>query len=155
MNCSWVRFAYRALPLAPWRAFLLDRHIDRCPHCQGQALAADALRALGKAAADLAGEPPLRPFAVAGGPFRARAAARRYAFALFLAVAVLGATAWLWRLMPRHRLPEGTVTILEESGDDRAFAVLEARIGEEPARPVVFQPGKGGMTIVWFERATH
>ena len=155
MNCSWVRFAYRVLPLAPWRAFLLGRHIDRCPRCQGEALATDAVRALGRTAADLAGEPPLRPFAAAGGAVRSRAAAWRYAFALFLAVAVLGTAAWLSRFIPRQRLPEGTVTVLEEAGGPRTFAVLEARIGDAPARPVVFKPGQGGMTIVWFERSAH
>jgi hypothetical protein len=155
MNCSRVRFAYRALPLAPWRAFLLGRHIDRCPRCQGAALAASAVRALGRTAADLAGEPPLRPFAVAGGAVRDRAVGRRYAFALFLAVAVLGTTAWLSRLIPRQRLPEGTVTVLEEAGGPRTFAVLEARIGDAPARPVVFKPGQRGMTIVWFERSAQ
>lgn len=155
MNCSWVRFAYRALPLAPWRAFLLGRHIDRCPRCQGEALGDAAVRALGRTAADLDGEPPLRPFAAANGALRSRAAAWRYAFALFLALAVLGATAWLSRFIPRQSLPEGTVTVLEDAGADRAFAVLEARIGDAPARPVVFKPGQGGMTIVWFEKSAH
>lgn len=156
MNCSWVRFAYCALPLAPWRAFLLGRHIDRCPRCQGQALEVDAVRALGRTAADLDGEPPLRPFAGAGGGAgRPRAVAWRYAFALFLAVAALGMTAWLSWFIPRQRLPEGTVTVLEEAADTGAFAVLEARIGDEPARPVVFKPGQGGMTIVWFEKSSH
>ncbi len=155
MSCSWVRFAYRALPLAPWRAFLLGRHIDRCPRCQGEALGDAGVRALGLTAADLAGEPPLRPFAAAGGPVRAASTAWRRAFALFLSVAVLGAAAWLSRLIPRQRLPEGTVTVVEEAGGARAFAVLEARIGDAPARPVVFKPGKGGMTIVWFERSAH
>jgi hypothetical protein len=155
MNCSWARFAYRALPLAPWRAFLLGRHIDRCPRCQGEALAEDAVRALGRTAVDLDGEPPLRPFAAAAGAVRSRSVARRYALALFLAAAVLGTTAWLSRFIPRQRLPDGTVTVLEEAGCPRAFAVLEARIGDAPARPVVFKPGQGGMTIVWFEKSAH
>ncbi len=155
MNCNWVRFAYRALPLAPWRAFLLGRHIDRCPRCQGEALNDAGVRALGRTAADLAGEPPLRPFAAAGGTARAAAAAWRRAFALFLAVAVLGAAAWLSRLIPRQRLPEGTVTVVEDAAGPRVFAVLEARIGDAPARPVVFRPGPEGMTIVWFEKTAR
>jgi hypothetical protein len=36
--------------------------------------------------------------------------------------------------------------------DARIFAVIEARVGGEPARPVIFKPGQPGMTIVWFEK---
>jgi hypothetical protein len=73
MACRWVRFAYRALPLPAWRAFLLDRHIDRCPRCQGDTLNDAAIRSLGVTAADLQGEPLLRPFAAERRSARARA----------------------------------------------------------------------------------
>lgn len=154
MNCSWVRFAYRALPLAPWRAFLLGRHIDRCPRCQGEALGDAAVRALGRTAADLAGEPPLRPFAAAGA-VRPRAVAWRYAFAFFLAAVVIGGAFAVWRIVPTSTLPQGIVTVSEAEETPRVFAVLGARIGSEPARPVVFKPGQPGMTIVWFEKKSN
>lgn len=157
MRCSWVRFAYRALPLAPWRAFLLDRHIDRCPRCQAGALDEAALRSLAVTPERLGSEPPLRPFAAGRRPAatRAGAPAWRTAYAFFLAAAVLVTAAWLARLVPVGRLPEGIVNVSEEDGEPRAFAVLEARIGDSPARPVVFKPGQSGMTIVWFERSAH
>lgn len=154
MKCKLVRGAYRALPLAPWRALLLDRHIDRCPRCQARALDLDAVRRLAVAPESLAGEPPLRPFAPAR-PARRAAFLPRFAYALLLAAAILGLTTWLSRLVPLQRLPEGTVTVLEEAADTGAFAVLEARINNAPARPIVFKPGQGGMTIVWFERSAH
>lgn len=154
MKCEFVRGAWRALPLPAWRAFLLERHIDRCPGCQARALGLEAVRRLGVVPENLAGEPPLRPFA--GGTRRSGSAAPapawRYAFALFAAVAILGTAAWLSRLVPQGRLPRGTVTVLVEDAGAPAFAVLEARIGDGSARPVVFSPGKAGMTIVWFER---
>ena len=92
MACRWVRFAYRVLPLPAWRAFLLDRHIDRCPHCQAQALDDAAIRSLGVTPAGLQAEPPLLPFASEpSGPGQLPPSAWRYAFGFFLAAAILGA----------------------------------------------------------------
>jgi hypothetical protein len=157
MVCKWVRLAYRFMPLPAWRAFLLDRHIDRCPHCQGEALDAAAIRSLVITDEQLGDEPPLRPFAAAQrpAPTHRRFPAWRYAYAFFLAAAVLGAAAWLAWLIPQGKLPEGIVTVLEADEDARVFAVLDAKVGSEPARPVIFKPGQPGMTIVWFEKAKN
>ncbi len=155
MKCEFVRGAWRALPLPAWRAFLLQRHIDRCPGCQARALGLEAVRRLGVNPEDLTGEPPLRPFARGTRPFgpAAPAPAWRYAFALLAIVAILGTAAWLSRFVPQDPLPRGTVTVLAQEAGPPAFAVLEARIGDGPARPIVFSPGKAGMTIVWFDKA--
>jgi hypothetical protein len=157
MPCKWVRFAYRAVPLPAWQAFWLDRHIDRCPRCQGQALAAADIRSLGVTAADLQGEPPLRPFAAVPRPSRGRSLSPgwRYAFASLVATALLVVIVAVYRLAPPVPPAQGTVTISEAEPDVRVFAVLEARVNGEPARPVVFKPGQPGMTIVWFEKAMN
>ena len=91
MACKWVRFTYRLLPLPAWRAFLLDRHIDRCPQCQAQTLGAEAIRSLGITPDRLRAEPPLLPFAAECTLSRtpARRRAWRYAFGFFFAVALL------------------------------------------------------------------
>jgi hypothetical protein len=154
MACKWVRFAYRFLPLPAWRAFLLDRHIDRCPHCQAHALDDRAVRPLGVTPADLAAEPPLFAFATdcrrpRGKTFRD---GWRYAFGLLLVAAILWVAVAISRFVPFGNLPHGTVTVTQAGSDDCVFAVIEAKIGNEPARPVIFKPRQPGMMIVWFEK---
>ncbi len=154
MVCKWVRLAYRLLPLTGWRAFLLDRHIDRCPECQGAALDDAAIRSLGVTPSNLLAELPLSPIVAGSKPSRAKAfpIGWRYAFGLFLAAITLWAVVAISRIAPLGTLPQGTVTVTEAGEDTCVFAVLEAKIGGEPARPVIFKPGQPGMTIVWFEK---
>lgn len=152
MKCKLVRGAYRVLPLAAWRALLLDRHIDRCPRCQARALDLEAVRRLALGPDALAGEPPLRPFASEPGRSRGVRPAWRYAFGFFLAAAILGGTFAIWRGVSREALPRGTVTVAEAEEDGCGFAVLDAQIGGEPARPIVFKPAQAGMTIIWYEK---
>ena len=153
MACRWVRFVYRVLPLPAWRALLLDRHIDRCPRCQAQALDDAAIRSLGVTAAGLMDEPPLRPFAIGVHPApRGHAFRLSYVYGAFLAVVAVGAVVVMSRLVPPAAAAQGIVTVMEDGDDARVFAVLEAKIGGEPVRPVVFKPGPSGMTIVWFEK---
>jgi len=154
MACKWVRFAYRALPLPAWRAFLLDRHIEHCPQCQGEALGDAAIRSLGVTPSDLQDEPPLSPFVVGRERPRARGFRLdwRYAFGVFLAAVALWAVVVVSRLAPPAPPVQGIVTVREGEAGACVFAVLEARIGNEPARPLVFKPRQPGMTIVWFEK---
>ena len=156
MACKWVRFTYRLLPLPAWRAFLLDRHIDICPRCQAGALDDRAIRPLGVTPADLADEPPL--FAFAAGRQRPRGKAFRsgwrYAFGLFLVAAILWVAVAISHIVPPGTLPQGTVTVTEGEGAC-VFAVLEAKIGNEPARPIIFKPRQPGMMIVWFEKTIN
>jgi hypothetical protein len=152
MACKWVRFAYRVLPLPAWRAFLLDRHIDNCAACQGAALDDAAIRSLGVTPAGLDNEPPLHPFASEVGQSRGFRPAWRYAFGFLFAVALFWVAITVYRLVPPAAPAPGIVTVMVEEPDSRGFAVLEARIGGEPARPVIFKPQQPGMTIVWFEK---
>lgn len=157
MACKWVRFAYRALPLPAWRALLLDRHINRCPRCQGEALDDAVIRSLGMTPAGLGSEPPLRPFASEREPDRRWALSRgwRYACGIFAVSVLAGIAAAIWRVVPPAELPQGVVTVSEVEEAPHVFAVLGARIGGEPARPVVFKPRQPGMTIVWFEKKAN
>ncbi len=153
MDCKWVRFAYRLLPLPAWRAFWLARHIDHCSCCSADALDDEAILSLGVTAAGLMDEPPLRPFVVGMRPApRGRAFRLSYVYGAFLAVVAVGVVVVMSRLVPPAAAPQGIVTVMEDGDDARVFAVLEATIGGKPVRPVVFKPGQPGMTIVWFEK---
>jgi hypothetical protein len=155
MVCKWTRFAYRFFPLPAWRAFLLDRHINDCPSCQGVALGIDSIRSLGITPDGLEGEPNLSPFAAdfnilpRCGPFRFRWS---YVFACFLAAAALGTVVVMSRMVTHEPKATGHVYVNEAGAETCVFAIIEAEVGGKPARPVVFKPGKPGMTIVWFEK---
>ena len=155
MACRWVRFAYRSLPLPAWRAFLLDRHIDNCPACQGAAPDAAAIRSLGVTPSDLQNEPPLFPFA-AGGKVRKRHPALgfrwSYVYGVFLALVAIGGMVVVSRLVPRGPQVTGRVFVSEAGDEPAIFAVLAASVGDRPAQPVIFKTGQPGMTIVWFEK---
>ncbi len=155
MACKWVWFAYRALPLTAWRAFLFARHIDGCPGCLSKTLDDEAIRSLGIKPACLENEPPLAPFAAGRERLRALSPCWSYAYGFFLAIAILGLAVGISRIVPTGNLPQGTVTVSEAEDDVRVFSVLKARIGNESARPVVFKPGQPGMTIVWFEKTKN
>jgi len=157
MACKWVCFAFRALPLPAWRTFLLDRHIDHCPRCRGGALDDEAIRSLGVTPADLQNELSLFPPAAGRRLPRRRAIPFdwRYAFGALLAVTLLGALVALFRLTPPEPIAQGTVYVTEGDAHERIFAVIEAQIGGEPARPILFKPGQPGMTIVWFEKTKN
>ncbi len=130
MACSWVRFAYRILPLPAWRAFLLDRHIDSCPACQGAALDDAAIRSLGVTPAGLENEPPLFPFAAGSrAPARRRASGFRwsYVYGVFLALVAVGGMVVVSRLVPRGPQATGRVFVSEAGDEPAIFAVLEAR----------------------------
>ncbi|MCU0236339.1 MAG: hypothetical protein MUC72_04550 [Acidobacteria bacterium] len=153
MACKWVRFAYRVLPLPAWRAFLLDRHMDSCPFCQGDALGDMAIRSLGMMPSDLDNEPPLRPFAAGARPAPRRRVFRlSYAYGIFLAAVALGAVIIVSRLVPPADPPQGIVTVMEDEDEARVFAVLASRIGDGIAQPVIFKTHQPGLTIVWFEK---
>lgn len=156
MACKWVRFAYRFVPLSAWRALLLDRHLDHCPACRDAVLDDAAIRSLGVTPAKLMDELPLRPFAATRCTAPRRSAFRpSYAYGLFLAAVAVVAVVVVSRLVTPVGPPRGNVTVMENEDDTRVFAVLEAKIGGEPARSVVFKPGQPGMTIVWFEKTKN
>jgi hypothetical protein len=154
VNCKWVRFGYDALPLAGWRAFLLKRHIDGCPGCQGRLVDDETVRASGVTAETLFAEPPLWP--VPAG--RGRVRRQRSAWRLVLGLSALAAVAWVivdvsrFAPAPSPSAARGIIGEVEEADESMVFAVLAAEIGSEPARPLIFKPQRPGMTIVWFEK---
>ncbi|MCX6556442.1 MAG: hypothetical protein NTW95_03275 [Candidatus Aminicenantes bacterium] len=137
-----------------WRFFLLERHLDRCPKCQGCILDDEAIRAMGTTAAALQAELPLWPVPAAR-PKAARTLRLRwrYAFGLSLVAALVCVAITVIRFAPTPSvLAKGTIREIEEIDESKVFAVLSAEIGAEPARSVIFKPRQPGMTIVWFEK---
>jgi hypothetical protein len=152
MICKWVRFGYKVLPLPSWRAFLLERHLGRCPECQSFILDNETIRSLGITDASLQAELPLWPVPSSRHETQVLRLGWRFAFGLSLGAAILWAAFGIARIAHFGSLPQGTVTVTEAQDNACVFAVLEARIGGEPARPVIFKPQQPGMTIVWFEK---
>ncbi len=152
MRCKWVRFGYKVLPLSFWRAFLLERHLDHCPLCRDRILDDEAIRSMGTTASALQTESPLWPVPLARPETRTLRLDWRYAFGVFLAAVFFFGVVAVSRLFPPSILPEGQVFVNEAVDDACVFTVLKAKIGGEPARPIIFKPRQPGMTIVWFEK---
>jgi len=153
MKCQWVRFGYKVLPLPVWRAFLLERHLDRCPICQGRILDDETIRTMGITADALQAELALWPVPSDRLEMRKLRLGWRYAFGLSLAAALVWVAIEVSRFAPSpSALSKGAIREVEETDESQVFAVLTAEIGAEPARPVIFKPQQPGMTIVWFEK---
>jgi len=154
VKCKWAQFGYKALPLPGWRAFLLDRHLDQCPLCQSHILDNETIRPLGTTVDALQAELSLWPVPAARPLARPRRLVWRYVFALSLALAMVWVAIELPHFFPSpvSATPKGSIQEVVESDESRVFAVLEAKIGAEPARSVIFKPQQPGMTIVWFEK---
>lgn len=155
MICRWVRFGYKALPLSSWRAFLLERHLECCPLCQSQTLDDESIRAMGIPTDAIQAQLPLWPVPAACPKVARTLRLRwRYAFGLSLIAALVWVAIEGLHFVPSPALavPKGLIQEVEESDESRVFAVLEAKIGTEPARSVIFKPRQPGMTIVWFEK---
>jgi len=154
MLCKWVRFGYKVLPLSGWRAFLLERHLDRCPICQSRILDDETIRAMGIKASTLQAELPLWPVPTVRHKPQTLHLGWRYAFGLSLITAMVWVAVEVARFAPSpaSAAPKGWIQEVEESDESRVFAVLTAKIGAEPARSVIFKPRQPGLTIVWFEK---
>lgn len=153
MNCRWVRFGYKVLPLSSWRTFLLERHLDRCPICQARLLDNETIGSLGITDAALQAELPLWPVPATRPEPRALRVGWRYAFVLSLVVALVWLAVDGLHFAPSPSvLSKGTIREIEEIAESKVFAVLAAEIGTDPARSVIFKPQRPGITIVWFEK---
>lgn len=154
MTCKWIRFGYKVLPLPGWRAFLLERHLDRCPICRGRILDDETIRAMGITATDLQAELPLWPVPVTSHKPQVLRLGWRYAFGLSLIAVIVWVANEVARFAPSSAstLSKGSIQEIEETDESRAFAVLTAKIGNQSARPVIFKPQQSGLTIVWFEK---
>ena len=154
MICRWVRFGYKVLPLPGWRAFLLRSHLDHCPHCQSRILDYKSIRAMGIKADALQAELPLWPVPAARHKPQTLHLGWRYVYGLSLIAAMVWVVIEMSHFAPSpsSAMSKGLIQEIEENDEANVFTVLAAKIGTEPARPVIFKPRQPGMTIVWFEK---
>jgi hypothetical protein len=158
LRCKTVELLFDALPIDAWRAFLLRRHLDRCPACQAKLVGVAESRRL------LAGPPSpdewaglrsrLRARTAAEPAGRARAAGRgrsgrflRWAPSAAMLLVLAATGIWLAREGGRRPVvPEG-------SGARDRFELDYIRIGGREAGAYIYQPQGSDIIIVWAEKA--
>jgi len=155
VSCKRIDFLYRAVPLKPWRGWLLRRHIERCPACQARLASREEVRRLmarpegfrdvsglwARLEQELAPAPQRQPAGLA-------AARPGWQFALGLAAlcAAVVLSFWLLREVrsagPGPRVP----------GAGESFTLDYIRVGGEPAQAFIYQPSGSKMVFVWAEK---
>jgi hypothetical protein len=153
--CKTVERLYAALPLRPFRDWLIRIHMDRCPRCQERLLSREEARSLlvrpdqtGEAAAlwrrisEEAGRLAPAPKAKGGGGRLA------WQWAAVAAMAAVIALTGFW--------------LLRETGgpgfDARAiapadrFEIAYVKVGGEPAQTFVYHPQGTDTVFVWAQK---
>lgn len=151
--CRWIDILYRVVPADAWRAFLIARHMDRCPVCQARLAGRDEARRLLVGPRDLALTPACRErlagAAVAGGHVAAPSRRRLppvWSWAAGAAGLLLLFVAGLWLFRGGPAAPPAAAETEER------FALHYVRAGGAPARTYVFQSPDADAVFVWAER---
>lgn len=156
LRCKTVEFLFEALPLDAWRAFLLLRHVDRCPACQARLVGLEGSRSL------LAVPPGPDEWTGLRSRIRARVAPKsagtvrigrrrserilRWAPSAAMLLVLAATGVWLFRDGGRRAgVPEGPGT------QDR-FELDYIRVGGQPAGAYIYQPQGSDIIIVWAEK---
>ena len=167
-HAEWIDLVYRLLPFHSWKGVLLRRHVEKCAACQARLASRDDARRLlvqaddAEAWADV--WPAVRANIDVGAVVddaiealeseRAAAPAWRWvvAFAgLGLAVFMTFAVVAYFRTGPRPGRSGGGSAVF--TGSTAAGLSLDyVRIGNEPARTLIFKPRGANMVIVWAEK---
>jgi hypothetical protein len=150
--CKIVDFLYAALPLRPFQALLIRRHMGACPRCQARLVSRAEAKGLFLAPDEVgdteglwrrissrvgsAGEMQGRQPAPAGAGWRWAAAA-----ATATVVAVTGF--WLLRQVERPGFDASTV------GPADRFQIDYIKVGGAPAQTFVYQPQGTDTVFVW------
>jgi hypothetical protein len=156
LPCKTVEWLYEALPIDAWRAWLVRRHMEKCPACGKKLLGLEEARAL------LAG--PVSPDEWTGLRHRligirdAQPTGRRsrvgssmgwfriWAPRAIMLLALLIAGFWLVRESGREVSLADAAHVLER------FELDYVRVGGQPAEAIVYQPQGTDMIIVWAEK---
>ena len=153
--CKTADLLYAAIPLRPFRDWLIRAHMERCPRCQARLLSRDEAKSLlvGPEHVDgqdrvwrrIAGEAG-RAASVPGiGPGRGGLAWRTASVAAMAAVAAL-AGFWLLREIDR---PDFRADIGAPA--DR-FRIDYVNVGGAPAQTFIYQPQGTDTVFVWVSR---
>ncbi len=154
-SCKTADRLYAALPLRPFRDWLIRVHMERCPRCQARLLSRDEAKSLlvGPDQVGDSGDLWRRISREAGrvSPVRGLRPARgllslRWAGALAMAAVVALTGFWLLREIERTGLNQNAV-----ASADR-FQIDYVKVGGAPARTFVYQPQGTDTVFIWASR---
>ena len=153
--CKTVERLYAALPLRPFRDWLIRTHMDRCPRCQERLLSREEARSLlvrpgqtGDAAAlwrrisEEAGRPAPAPKAKGSGG----RLAWQWAAASAMAAVVALTGFWLLRETGGPGFDARAITPADR------FEIAYVKVGGEPAQTFVYQPQGTDTVFVWAQK---
>jgi len=154
-SCRTVDRLYAALPLRPFRDWLIRTHMDRCPRCQAGLLSREEAKTLLVGPDQVGGTDRLWR-RIAGEAVCAGSSARslpspagavwRWAAAAAMAAAIALTGFWLLREVGRSG-PEAT--LVAAAG---RFRIDYVRVGGEPAQTFIYQPQGTDTVFVWASR---
>ncbi len=150
--CRIAEALYDALPLRPFRDWLIRVHLDRCPRCQARLLGREEARGL-LVAPDQVGEAAglwrriARQAGLAAVP-KPRGGTMAWQWALSVSIVAVVALAGFWLLRETGR-PVGELAVLAPV--DR-FQIDYVNVGGEPAQTFVYQPQGSDTVYVWAGR---
>ena len=167
-HADWIDLVYGLLPFHSWKDVLLRRHIEKCAACGAHLASRDDVRPLLVQADDAGARVDVWPAVRAKidvaavvddaiealGSERAAAPAWRWAVAfagLGLAVFMTFAVIAYFRTGQIAGRPGAGSAVF--AGSATAGLSLDyVRIGNEPARTLIFKPRGSNMVIVWAEK---
>ncbi|MGB8959227.1 MAG: hypothetical protein WCC00_09505 [Candidatus Aminicenantales bacterium] len=153
--CKTADLLYAAIPLRPFRDWLIRAHMERCPRCQARLLSRDEAKSLLVGPEQVGGPDGLwRRIAGAAGraasvpeirPSRGSLAWRAASVAAMAAVAALTGF-WLLREIER---PDFRADVSTRA--DR-LRIDYVNVGGAPARTFIYQPQGTDTVFVWVSR---
>jgi hypothetical protein len=150
MFCRTADLLYAALPLRPFRDWLIRSHMEGCPRCQARLLSREEARGL-LVAPDRVGDPrDLWPRIAARGERPGRvpeaprvAAGAAWQLAAVAALALVIAVTGFW-VLRETETPAA-------AAPDR-FEISYVNVGGAPAQTFVYQPQGSDTVFVWAQR---
>ena len=150
--CRTVDILYAALPLRPFRDWLIRTHMERCPRCQARLISREDARGL-LVSPEAAGNADALwqriisrsdgPTAVPGPAPRREGLAWRWAAAAAMTIVVALTGFWLLREVER---PGFDADVIAPAG---RFQIDYINVGGAPAHTFVYQPQGTDTVFVW------
>ena len=153
--CKTVELLYTALPLRPFRDWLIRAHMERCPRCQAGLLSREEAKCL-LVGPDQVGGPEALWQSISGaagcaaagpeaGPRRSRLT---WVWAGAAAMVAIVALSGFWLLRETGR--SGLVAEAAASAD--RFRIEYVKVGGAPAQTFVYQNQGSDTVFVWAQR---
>ena len=155
VSCRTTEILYSALPLRPFRDWLIRSHIERCPRCQARLLSreeamgllvgadrlenSDALwRSISADAGRVASIPQVMPIR--------RSVTWRWAAVTAMAAVIAVTGFWLFREVERPG------SDMDAAGPVDRFEIDYINVGGMPAQTFVYQPQGSDTVFIWAQK---